>query len=165
MSQLIWVDYVILSIVGVSALISVLRGFVREALSVLGWIVAIWVALTFCGDAAAYLVDYISVPSVRTAAGFLVLFVACLLGAGIINFLAAKLVEGTGLSGTDRMLGVIFGVVRGALIVCVLVLLAGYTEVPKDPWWDQSMFIKHFQPLAVEVRGFLPAEIASGIAY
>jgi membrane protein required for colicin V production len=56
-------------------------------------------------------------------------------------------------------------VVRGALIVCVLVLLAGFTEVPKDPWWAQSVFIKHFQPMAVEVRALLPAEIASGIAY
>jgi membrane protein required for colicin V production len=165
MTQLIWVDYAILSIVGISALISILRGFVKEALSVLGWIVALWVSLTYCSEVATYLVDYISVASVRTAAGFLVLFTCCLLVAGIINFLAGKLVESTGLTGTDRMLGVIFGVVRGALIVCVLVLLAGFTEVPKDPWWAQSVFIKHFQPMAVEVRALLPAEIASGIAY
>ena len=162
---MIWIDYAILSIIGISALISILRGFVKEALSVLGWIVALWVAFTFCTEAAKYLQDYISVSSVRTAAGFLVLFVSCLIVAGIVNYLAGKLVAGTGLSGTDRMLGVVFGVARGALIVSVLVLLAGYTEVPKDLWWTQSMFIKHFQPLAVEVRALLPAEIASGIAY
>ena len=88
-----------------------------------------------------------------------------LLVAGIANFLAGKLVDSTGLTGTDRMLGVVFGTVRGALIVCVLVLLAGFTEVPKDPWWDQSVLLKHFEVMAVEVRGLLPPEIASGINY
>lgn len=165
MAQLIWVDYAILAIIGISAVISILRGFVREALSVLGWIVAIWIAMSFCGPASTYLIDYISVPSVRTASAFLVLFVACLLLAGIVNYLAAKLVESTGLSGTDRMLGVVFGTVRGALIVCVLVLLAGFTEVPKDPWWAQSILLKHFQTMAVEARELLPAEVASGISF
>ena len=164
-TQMIWVDYAILTIIAISALISILRGFVREALSVLGWIVAVWVSLTFCDEAAVYLVDYISVPSVRIASAFLTLFVACLAVAGVVNFLAGKLVENTGLTGTDRMLGVVFGTVRGAMIVCLLVLLAGFTEVPKDPWWDESMLIKHFESMAVEVRAMLPADVASSISF
>ena len=164
-TQLIWVDYAILIIIGISALTSILRGFVREALSDLGWIVAVWVSLTFCDEGAALLTDYISVSSVRIASAFLILFVGCLMIAGIFNFLAGKLVEKTGLTGTDRMLGVVFGTVRGVLIVCLLVLIAGFTEVPEDPWWKQSMLIKHFEKMAVEVRGLLPADVASSIAY
>ena len=76
---MIWVDYAILVIISISALISILRGFVREALSLLGWILAIWVSFTFVDEVAALLVDHISVPSVRTATAFLALFFACCL--------------------------------------------------------------------------------------
>ena len=162
---MIWVDYAILTIIGISAFISILRGFIREALSLLGWIIAIWVSLSFAENVAALLVDKISVPSVRTASAFLILFVACLLVAGLVNYLAGKLVEKTGLSGTDRMLGVVFGTVRGAVVVGILVLLAGFTAVPEDPWWDQSILLKHFETMAVELRGFLPPDVAANINY
>ena len=162
---MIWVDYAILTIIGISAFISILRGFIREALSLLGWIIAIWVSLSFAENVAALLVDKISVPSVRTASAFLILFVACLLVAGVVNYLAGKLVEKTGLSGTDRMLGVVFGTVRGAVVVGILVLLAGFTAVPEDPWWDQSILLKHFETMAVELRGFLPPDVAANINY
>ncbi len=162
---MIWVDYTILTIIGISALISILRGFIREALSLLGWIIAIWVSLSFAEDIAALLIDKIPVPSLRTASAFLILFFACLIVAGVINYLAGKLVEKTGLSGTDRMLGVVFGTVRGTVVVGILVLLAGFTAVPEDPWWDQSILLKHFETMAVEVRSFLPPDVAANINY
>lgn len=162
---MIWMDYAILIIIGISALISVLRGFVREALSLLGWIIAIWVSLSFADNVAVLLGDKISVPSVRTGCAFLILFFACLIVAGVVNFAAGKLIEKTGLSGTDRMLGVVFGALRGVVVVGILVLLAGFTAVPKDPWWDQSMLLKHFESMAVELRGFLPPTIAENINY
>ena len=165
MGTLIWVDYAIVSIIGISALISLLRGFVREALSLLGWIAAIWVSLTFCQPGAVLLEGLISVPSVRVASAFLILFFGSLIVVGIVNFLAGKLIETTGLSGTDRMIGVVFGTVRGAIIVGVLVLLAGFTAVPQDPWWKQSILLKHFEAMAVEIRALLPADIASSIQY
>ena len=83
----------------------------------------------------------------------------------MVNFAAGKLIEKTGLSGTDRMLGVVFGALRGVVVVGILVLLAGFTAVPKDPWWDQSMLLKHFESMAVELRGFLPPTIAENINY
>ena len=162
---MIWVDYAILSIIGISALISIVRGFVREALSLIGWIVAFWVSLTFSDEVAAALAGKISVPSLRVAAAFLGLLLACLLAAGIINFLVGKLIDKTGLSGTDRMLGMIFGIVRGAVIVGALVLLAGLTALPRDAWWRESMLLKHFQAMAVEVKGLLPSALASSINY
>ena len=83
----------------------------------------------------------------------------------LVNYLAGQLVEKTGLSGTDRMLGVIFGVARGGVIVAILVLLAGFTAVPQDAWWGQSMLIHHFQEMAIWIRSYLPAEFASQIKY
>lgn len=157
---MIWIDYAILGVVGLSALISVIRGFIREALSLLGWIAAIWIGLAFCEDLGALLADKISVPSVRISLAFFALFVATLFATGLIIYLVGLLVQKTGLSGTDRMLGVIFGVARGVIIVGILVLLAGLTPLPNDPWWRESILVPHFERLAVEIRGLLPADIA-----
>jgi len=158
-------DYVILGLVGLSATVSLLRGFVREALSLAGWVLAFWVALTFTRDVAAILPPSISVPSARLAVGFLALFFGTLLAAALVNFLAAQLVERTGLSGSDRLLGVVFGVARGAVIVAILVLLAGFTALPQDPWWRASALLPHFQQMALWTRGFLPPDIAAQIRY
>lgn len=157
---MIWIDYAILGVVGLSALISVVRGFIKEALSLLGWIAAIWIGLAFSEDIGALLADKISVPSVRIALAFFALFIATLFVAGLIIYLVGLLVQKTGLSGTDRMLGVIFGVARGVIIVGILVLLAGLTPLPNDPWWRESILVPHFERLAVEIRGLLPADIA-----
>ncbi len=87
-----------------------------------------------------------------------------LLGA-IINFLASKLVDKTGLTGTDRLLGIVFGVARGGVIVAILVLLAGLTPFPQDPWWQDSQFIGYFEELAMWMRSYLPDDIADNITY
>ena len=103
------VDYGILGVIGLSALMSLLRGFVREALSLAGWVLALWVALTFTRELARGLPAGSTVPSVRLAVAFLGLFLAALLLTALVNFLAVHLVEKTGLSGPDRTLGVLFG--------------------------------------------------------
>lgn len=157
---MIWIDYAILGVVGLSALISVVRGFIKEALSLLGWIGAIWIGLAFSEDLGALLSDKITVPSVRIALSFTALFVAVLMLTGLIIYLVGLLVKKTGLSGTDRMLGVIFGVLRGVIIIGILVLLAGLTPLPDDPWWNESVMVPHFERLAIEIRGLLPEDIA-----
>lgn len=162
---MIWVDYAILAVIALSALISVLRGFIRESLSLLGWILAAWVAFTFSADLEGLFAEQISVHSVRMAAAFLILFIATLLLSILVNFLAGQLVDLTGLTGTDRMLGVFFGIARGIVIIAVLVLFAGLTPAPQDPWWRESMLLHHFQSLAIEIRDYLPAELASRISY
>ena len=112
-----------------------------------------------------FLSGSISVPSLRLAIAFFVLFVATLLLAVLVNFLVGQLVEKTGLTGTDRVLGVVFGVARGVLVVAVLVLLAGLTAFPSDPWWRESMLISHFERLAMQIRGLLPPQVAGYFTY
>ena len=156
---MIWIDYTILAIVGISGIISLMRGFVREALSLAGWIAAFWIAIAFSGTAAVWLDGYVTVPSVRVGIAFTALFVGVLLLCGIVLRLAGLLVERTGMSGTDRTLGIVFGVLRGILIMGLLVLLGGLTPLPGDPWWDQSVFLPHFVEFANEIRAFLPPDI------
>ena len=156
---MIWIDYVILAVVGISGMISLMRGFVREALSLAGWVAAFWVALALSGKAAAWLEGYVTVPSVRVGIAFAVLFIGVLLLCGVVLRLAGVLVDRTGMSGTDRTLGIVFGVLRGIVITGLLVLLAGLTPLPRDPWWSQSTFLPHFVELAREIRAFLPADM------
>lgn len=162
---MLWIDYAILGVVGISALISLFRGFIREAISLLGWIVAFWVALTFYGIVAELLAPYINTPSFRVAAAFLGLFFSVLIVTAVINFFAGMLIDKTGLGGTDRVLGMVFGAARGALIVGGLVLLAGMTAIPQDPWWRESALIRHFEVLALEIRKLLPPDIAPSFEY
>lgn len=160
-----WVDYAILTIIAISVLISLWRGFTREALSLAGWILAAWVAFTFAVNLEVLLEPHINAPSLRIVAAFAILFIATLLIAGLVNYLAGELVKKTGLTGTDRMLGIFFGVARGALVVAVLVLLGGMTPMPADPWWKASQFMHYFQDMAIWLRQFLPDDIAGKIRY
>jgi len=162
-----WLDYAILAIVGISAVISLVRGFLKEAISLVGWILAFWVALGFAPVLAGVpvLAENVAAPSLRHAIAFLVLFTGVLLVTGVVNFIVGKVVEKTGLTGTDRTLGIVFGVARGAVIVAILVLGAGMTAMPRDPWWEASRLVGHFERFAVEIRGLLPPDVASHIDY
>ena len=129
------------------------------------WVAALWVAMLYFGDFSSYLAQWIETPSVRRWAAFAILFVVTVIAGGVVNFLVGKLVEKSGLSATDRALGMVFGVARGAVIVAVLVMLAGLTSVPQDPWWSESLLLAHFQNMAMWLRSFLPASIAENIQF
>ena len=160
-----WIDVVIISLVVLSAILSLFRGFVKEALALITWLVALWVAMAFYEELAAWLSQWIAVPSAQKVTAFALLFICVLLLGAMVNYLAGKLVDKTGLTGTDKMLGVVFGIARGAVIVAILVLLAGLTPVPQDPWWQESQFLGYFEQLAMWMRDFLPSEIANNITY
>lgn len=164
-SAFTWVDWVILAIICLSALLSLLRGFVSEALSLITWILALWAAWTFFREFADRLQQWIDIPSVRLAVAFLMLLVGALILGAVFNWLIGKLVSEVGLSGTDRMFGMLFGVARGVLIVAVLVLLAGLTPFPKDPWWQESRLIGYFIGPAEWLRGWLPPDIQAKFNY
>ena len=160
-----WADIAILTIIGISAVISLFRGFVREALSLAGFALAVWISISFYNQAADLLINYVTIPTARRVLGFVGLFVISLLVAGIINHLIGKLIDKAGLTGTDRVLGVIFGAIRGVAVVAVFVVMAGLTQVPRDLWWQESTFMTHFETLAYLSVRFLPPDIAPEINY
>ena len=160
-----WVDFALIGIVGVSLVISLVRGFVREAFSLAAWILAFWVGWSFFRELAAHLEPWISLPSLRLGLAFAALVLATLILGALVNFLVSQLVDRTGLTGTDRLLGMFFGVARGVVLIAILVLLAGLTPIPKDPWWQESQLIPYFQEMAIWLRGFLPVEVAEMFHY
>lgn len=160
-----WADLFILGLIGLSVLISIWRGFIKEALSLATWVLAFTVALMFSDPLADRLVTWVDLPSARAALAIAILFIAVLILGGVVNYLAGQFVKKTGLSGTDRLLGTVFGVARGIIVIAVLVLLAGLTVLPQDPWWQEAQLLPHFERVALWMASFLPPDMADGIKF
>lgn len=142
-----WADWSIIAIISLSSLFSLKRGFVKEALSLVTWIAAFIIARTFNPNLQTLLVDMIDTVVLRAVAAFAILFIGTLIVGAIINNLIAVLVKMTGLSTTDRLLGVIFGVARGIIIVVVTIALLRVTPLVEDTWWKDSIMITKLQVL------------------
>lgn len=160
MSMLNWLDFVLIGIILFSTLVSLIRGFVKEAFSLAIWILAFWISWTFFRELADQFVNLVDTPSVRLGIAFALLMLISLVLGGLLNFLLIQLIERTGLTGSDRFIGMFFGAARGILLVSVLILLAGLTPFPSDPWWKASQLVPYFEELAIWLRSLLPPEIA-----
>ncbi|HMW28519.1 CvpA family protein [Plasticicumulans sp.] len=163
-----WADYAILILIGLSMLLSLWRGFVREVISIVTWVLAFFLAFNFSDLALAQLSHWVTLPetpSIRQLIGFATVFVGTLFVGGIVNLLIGQLVDGSGLGPTDRMVGSLFGLARGVAIVALLVMLGSRTALVRDPWWQQSMLLPHFLPLAETLHSWLPPEVASGVVF
>jgi membrane protein required for colicin V production len=140
-----WADWAIIGIFSLSCLIGLIRGFVREALSLVIWVAAVLVAKVFGSQLEVLLVDQIQSPSVRLMTAYAVLFIATLLLGAMLSYLIGALVRATGLSGTDRLLGMVFGAARAFIIVmALLILLPGFIPLNEEEWWQQAQLIPHF---------------------
>ncbi len=155
-----WPDYLIIGIVATSVLVGLLRGFFQEAFSLAVWVAAFLIAFQLSGSVEAWLPGSITLPSARTAVAFAGLFLSVLVVGGLLTYLVGKLVKKTGLSGTDRLMGGLFGACRGVLMVVILILVAGFTPIPADSWWSESQGLQALMPLAEWASGFLPESVS-----
>ena len=153
------VDVVVIFVILLSALFSLIRGFVKEAISLATWIIAIWLAATFAPKLAAALPNSIESEAVRQALGFGALFVLTLMLGALVNTLVNHLVKKTGLSGADRVFGIAFGLLRGGLIIVVFVVIGGMTPLPETDWWQSSSLLQWFEDVAMVLQDYVPADM------
>lgn len=140
-----WADWIILGIVVLSCLFGLMRGLIKEALSVANWIIAVLIAVTFRDPLAALLVNQIETPSLRQIVAFSSLFITTLMVGALVNYLIGELVKITGLSSTDRVLGMVFGLLRGFVVVmAILLLIPPIISINQDQWWTESVLIPDF---------------------
>lgn len=163
---MIWVDFVIIGLVFIYLVTGLIRGFGREVFSLVFWLLGVWVGLNFSREFSRFLESTISYPPARIAASFACLFVITLVLGALIGFLLGEeLINNSGLTFSDRFLGMIFGCIRGLVVVAVMIMLAGLTPLPEDSWWKESQFIPPFQSLALWLRDHNSSSMAGYINY
>lgn len=158
-------DYLVLVVIAISIILSVMRGLLREVLAILGWVAAFYVAKTYTNQVLPMMPVNIPTEPLRILAAFLVLFLATLLVASLLAIALSAIFKKIGLGWLNRLLGAGFGMVRGLLIVCVLVFLAGFTSAPKDARWRDAMFSAPLEALVTSMLPWVPVSIAKYVKY
>ena len=158
-------DYAVLTIIGASVLLSVMRGFVREVMALAAWVIAFIVASLLSGSVAGWLTGNIGDESIRALVAFVAVFLGTLLGMSLVALAVSSLVRKAGLGLEDRLLGAFFGLARGMLVVMIVVLLAGLTKLPKQRAWTEAMLSAPLEALVGAARPWLPEILARNVSY
>jgi membrane protein required for colicin V production len=158
-------DFVVLAIVGVSGLLGLVRGLLKEVLSLLAYGLAFIASIWWGPVVYGWLSRWIETSLLRMGIAYAAVFIVVLLAVGLVNMTLSALIRTTGLTPADHGLGGLFGLVRGLLIVLVLVTLAGYTPLPQQAWWQQAMFSRTAMEAVKQIKLRLPASAASLMPY
>jgi membrane protein required for colicin V production len=134
-------DWALLAVIGVSILLGLVRGFMREMISLAGWIAGIWLAVVFAATISAALPIAQDWPLARTAVVAVLIVVACVFLAAFVGWLVRELIKAAKLSAADRTLGGLFGLARGMLIVGLAVFLVRDTALYREPMWRESLVL------------------------
>ena len=159
-----WFDYGVLSVFGLSLLLGVLRGLMREMISLAGWVGAFVLATAFSGIVSAQLPHSLG-PLLSGVLAFLLIFVGVLVASGLVGLVVSLLVRAAGMGFLDRLLGSVFGLARGLVIVLLAVLLAGLTPLPGEPFWRQAVLSGPFETVVLALRPYLPEGVAQRLKY
>jgi len=141
------IDWSIIGLLSISTLISAIRGAAKESLSLLVWLLSAFIASMFHDQIEVLLINIIEDQSLRALIAWVSIFLLCLFLGAIFNYFFGKFVKASSLTGTDRLLGIIFGIVRALIITMVFL-----TVIPKifpaahTEWWIESTLIPYFQP-------------------
>lgn len=152
-------DLIIFGIMSLSVLIGIIRGFIKELISLVTWVVAICLSVMYASPLSEHM-TFTKIALVKSLTAFLLVFIGIVFVGAIINYMIGGLVRKTPFSLPDRILGSIFGVLRGVVFVTILILIAGLTPLPEEEWWKNSYGVSRFQGLAIWVKDLLPDENA-----
>lgn len=158
-------DYAVIIALVISVLLGVWRGVVSEILALAAWVVAFLVARIEAPVAAHWLAGQIAEPGIRLVVAYLIVFVGVLVAFTFARMLLSRLLSAVGLGALDRLLGGVFGVLRGLLVVLVGVMLAGMTSLPKQPWWQAAALARPLETAVLAAKPWLPADVAKRIRF
>lgn len=157
-------DYLVLIIVAASLLLGLWRGIVGEIIALVAWILAFFAA-SWWGAEAARLFIAIEDPTLRLVAGWVSVVVAVLVGMALLRLAIRGLIKALGMTLSDRLLGVIFGVARGLVIVMILVAVGGMTALPQEKWWSEAYFSAPLETAVLASKPWLPSDVAKRIRF
>jgi membrane protein required for colicin V production len=154
-----WADYAIIAVIVFSAGISFARGFIREILSILGWVIVFWVSIAYYDNVAHLFIPYITSQTTRQIIAFVLLFICTLTVTLLVNFFISQALHKGRFYLTDRILGVLFGSIRGILLVSVFLLLViqvNLTSFTQSDAWNDSTIIPKLMPIVEWFQSLLP---------
>ncbi len=149
-------DWLLLAGLLLSALVGLLRGAAYEVIALGGWFAAFVLARLYATRLGDRLLQMVAQPQLREALAWVACFVLVLLGAGVLATLARLLLRSSGLGMLDRSLGAVFGVLRGALVIVLLAVVAAYTQLPQSELWKGSLLAPLASAAAARVAPLLP---------
>lgn len=155
-------DWVIVTVLAASALLGLWRGLMREVFSVAGWVAGIVLAIRYATPLGEMLPSDFGWPALRTGLAAVGIVVACLFTAAALGWLLHKLIAAARLSGADRALGALFGLVRGTLIVCAVVFFASRTALAQQPAWREAKLLAPFDAGVRWIVPYLPPALTRG---
>jgi membrane protein required for colicin V production len=158
MQALSAVDWILLAVLGLSLLLGLWRGIIQEVLSLVGWVAAFYVSQMYAPQTAAWLPMEGSSQMLRYAAGFVVVFVAVLVGTALVSWVVKKLISAVGLGPLDRLLGSLFGLMRGVVILLAVTVFVGMTPMRETEAWKQAQGAQWLQQFLHVLKPVLPAD-------
>lgn len=159
-------DYIFLVIVALSLLLGIWRGLVSELFALLGWMVALvlaWRGSVLIEPLFARLVTH--TPWLAWVLAFISIFIVTLICLAILRWFLRSLLEASGLSPFDRLLGACFGLARALVISLLLVAAGGMTRLPQEKWWREAVFAPPLETAVIAAKPLLPAELGQRIKY
>ncbi|MDY0330722.1 MAG: CvpA family protein [Thiomonas sp.] len=150
-------DWFLLVVMGLSVLISLLRGAVYEIVTLLGWIAGVWFAAHFAPSLGARYLQAIDNTDMRLLAAYAMCFIVVVLSAGILASMLRLLLRASGLGIFDRSMGALIGLVKGVALSLLLVALAAQTALSHSAMWKTAVLIPPAQSLLLAIRPWLPA--------
>lgn len=154
--QWYWVDLVIVAIILLSVLTGLFRGFIKEVVALFIWVIAFWVAFHYANLLDPWFQNYVHDKTARTIVTFLVMLFATVIAGALVNGLLGFIVKRSGLSGTDRFLGMVFGLMRGIFIVALCMAVVKMTSLPDEQFRRESTLYAHFDPMVTWLDGLMP---------
>lgn len=158
-------DYVLLAVLGLTSVLGFARGLMKELMSLVAYVAASMAAIWWGPQTSGWLENLIATPLLRTAVGHIATFFVALLGVGLLNMALNALIEHTGLGSADHSLGALFGLAKGSVIVLGVILVAGYTQLPVEPWWQQSTLANTATNVIIGIKSYLPPDVAAWLPY
>lgn len=158
-------DIVILCLIALPTIVGVFYGFLNILFSLVSWAISLGVSVKLVPYFTPLLENYVDTPILRMVLAFIAIFILSLLIMSGLSFLIVKLLGKTGLTAADRVLGLFFGMGLGALIVSVIVFLAGFTAFPEEPWWQESKLAEPFERISIWGSRFLPESVTEYHSY
>ena len=158
-------DYIVVTILAVSVVLGIWRGVVGEVIALVAWVLAFFAAKMFGAEVAPILFSGIADPVMRLVAAWVAVFVVVLVLMAILRLAVRGMLKALGLSLADRLLGVVFGLARGLIIVLALVVVGGMTMVAKEKWWTEAYFSAPLETAVLAGKPWLPPEVSKRIQF